>query len=34
VSQQERERFMVVLERLYANISELEGKPSDPGDHC
>ncbi len=34
VSKEERERFMGVLERLYANISQLEGKPSDPGDHC
>jgi DNA-binding MarR family transcriptional regulator len=29
VSKEERERFMGVLERLYANISQLEGKPSD-----
>ncbi len=34
VSKEERERFMGVLERLYANISQLEGKPSEPGDHC
>jgi MarR family transcriptional regulator, transcriptional regulator for hemolysin len=35
VSKEERERFMGVLERLYANISQLEGlAPSDPGDHC
>ena len=34
VSEEERDRFMGVLERLYANISQLEGKPSDPGDHC
>lgn len=34
VSKDERERFMGVLERLYANISQLEGKPSDPGAHC
>jgi MarR family transcriptional regulator, transcriptional regulator for hemolysin len=34
VSKEERERFMGVLERLYANISQLEGKSSDPGDHC
>jgi MarR family transcriptional regulator for hemolysin len=34
VSKEERERFMGVLERLYANISQLEGKPSDLGDHC
>jgi MarR family transcriptional regulator for hemolysin len=34
VSKEERERFMGVLERLYANISQLEDKPSDLGDHC
>jgi MarR family transcriptional regulator, transcriptional regulator for hemolysin len=35
VSDEERDRFMGVLERLYANISQLEGlAPSDPGDHC
>ena len=34
VGKDERERFMGVLERLYANISQLEGKSSDPGDHC
>jgi MarR family transcriptional regulator, transcriptional regulator for hemolysin len=34
VSKEERERFMGVLEHLYANISQLEGKPSEPGDHC
>jgi MarR family transcriptional regulator, transcriptional regulator for hemolysin len=34
VSKEERERFMGVLERLYVNISQLEGQPSDRGDHC
>jgi MarR family transcriptional regulator, transcriptional regulator for hemolysin len=35
VSKSERERFMDVLERLYANISQLEGRgPSDPGARC
>jgi MarR family transcriptional regulator, transcriptional regulator for hemolysin len=34
VSKEEREQFMGVLERLYANTSQLEGKPSDPGVHC
>jgi len=34
VSKAEREQFMSVLERVYANISQLEGKPSDLGDHC
>jgi DNA-binding MarR family transcriptional regulator len=35
VSQAEREQFMTVLQRLYANISELEGlAPSTPSAQC
>lgn len=35
VSQAERERFMSVLQRLYDNISQLEGLvPSTPGVQC
>jgi MarR family transcriptional regulator, transcriptional regulator for hemolysin len=35
VSKAEREQFMDVLERLYDNISRLEGlAPSDPGAQC
>ncbi len=34
VSKEERERFMGVLERLYANISQLEAEPSERGGHC
>lgn len=35
VSKDERERFMDMLERLYANISQLEGAGlSDPGARC
>jgi DNA-binding MarR family transcriptional regulator len=35
VSQAEREQFMTVLQRLYDNISQLEGPaPSTPGAQC
>ena len=34
VGKAEREQFMSVLERLYDNISQLEGTPSARGDQC